>query len=159
MHNSGEMESIIPGLLLTTLPILYHKIQLAPANDLIALARPALLAANLGDAERVIQILIRFFKSAFYFGQWPFPLAPFLILYALVARLSDQTSKADLFPFVLIFLQTGGYFLIFLLTPHNLTWHLDTSLDRLFLQLFPSLLFAIFSVLRTPEEISFGKGW
>ena len=57
--------------------ILYQKTQLAPASDLLVLARPAQLAANLADAERYVQILIRFSKSAFYFGQWPIPLRRF----------------------------------------------------------------------------------
>jgi hypothetical protein len=133
--------------------ILYHKIHLAPANSFYALDRPDQLAANLIDFDRHYYILIRFFKSALFFGQWPFPLLPALILYAVFARLSDQSSKKDLFPFVLILLQTGGFFLVFLLFPRNLTFYLDTTLDRLFLQLFPGLLFAIFSVLKTPEEI------
>jgi hypothetical protein len=133
--------------------ILYHKIHLAPANHFYALDRPGQLAAHLADVSRYGTILIRFFKSALFFGQWTFPLLPVLFLYAFFARLSDQASNKDLFPFILILLQCGGFFLVFLLFPQNLTFYLDTTLDRLFLQLFPVGLFAIFSVLRTPEEI------
>ncbi len=141
------------GLAPVLVLILYHKLLLAPANSFYTLNRPEPLAAHLADMGRYWTILIRFFKSAFYFGQWPFPWLPILILYAVLARLSDQASKKDLFPFILILLQTAGFFLVFLLFPSNLTFYLDTTLDRLFLQLFPVLLFAIFSVLKTPEEI------
>jgi hypothetical protein len=141
------------GLAPVLVLILYHKIQLAPANSFYALDRPEPLTAHLTDVGRYWTILIRFFKSALFFGQWTFPLLPVLILYAVFARLSDQAAKKDLFPFVLILLQTGAFFLVFLLFPQDLTFYLDTTLDRLFLQLYPVLLFAIFSVLKTPEEI------
>jgi Dolichyl-phosphate-mannose-protein mannosyltransferase len=145
--------SFLVGLAPVLAVILYHKIHLAPANSFYALDRPEPLTAHLTDVGRYWTILMRFFKSALFFGQWAFPLLPVLILYAVFARLSDQASKKDLFPFVLILLQTGAFFLVFLLFPQDLGFYLDTTLDRLFLQLYPVFLFAVFSVLKTPEEI------
>jgi len=46
----------------------------------------------------------------------------------------------------------AGYFIIYLITPRDLAWHLLVSLNRLFLQLFPSLLFTYFMIVRTPER-------
>ena len=45
------------------------------------------------------------------------------------------------------------YYLIFLITPHDLSWHLGTSIDRLTLQVWPTALCLFFYVLRTPEEM------
>jgi len=144
---------ILIGIAPVLAMVLFHKIHLAPVNSFYALNRPEQLAANLIDFDRQTHILIRFIKGAYNFGQWPFPWLPVLVVYTVFVRLSDQTSKADLFPFVLILLQAGSFFLVFLVFPQDLTFYLDTTLDRLFLQLFPGLLFAIFSVLKTPEEI------
>jgi len=45
-----------------------------------------------------------------------------------------------------------GYFFAYVLTPLDLTWHLGTALGRLYLHLWPSLIFLLLIVLRTPEE-------
>ena len=44
-----------------------------------------------------------------------------------------------------------GYYLVFLVTPYDLAWYLETTLGRLFLQLWPSFLFAYFLSVNTPE--------
>jgi len=45
-------------------------------------------------------------------------------------------------------LTLAGYFLIYLITPYDLYWHLRFSLNRLFLQLWPAVIFLFF--LRNP---------
>lgn len=45
------------------------------------------------------------------------------------------------------------YYMVYLLTPHDLNWHLRTSHDRLLVQIWPGFLFTLFNILRTPEEI------
>lgn len=47
------------------------------------------------------------------------------------------------FPLSVIGLTSVGYFFIYVITPHDLQWHLDTSFDRLLLHLFPALVFAL----------------
>jgi len=41
-------------------------------------------------------------------------------------------------------LTLAGYFAIYLITPYDLYWHLRFSLNRLFLQLWPSAIFIFF---------------
>ncbi len=45
----------------------------------------------------------------------------------------------------------AAYFMIYILTPKDINWHLDTSAERLIFQLYPSLLFAVGSGLSTTE--------
>jgi hypothetical protein len=45
----------------------------------------------------------------------------------------------------------AGYFFVYVLTPLNLTYHLMTSLNRLFLQLWPGLLFLFFMAAAPPD--------
>ena len=47
----------------------------------------------------------------------------------------------------------AGYYWVYILTPVNLTWHLQTSLNRLLAQLWPSAVFAYFLTTRTIEEV------
>jgi hypothetical protein len=46
----------------------------------------------------------------------------------------------------------AGYFMIFIITPHGLRYQIETSLDRLWMQLWPSAVFAFFLFVKTPEE-------
>jgi hypothetical protein len=50
-------------------------------------------------------------------------------------------------------LMLAGYFLVYLITPCDLHWHVNTSVDRLLLHLWPSGLWALFLWLATPEEV------
>jgi hypothetical protein len=45
-------------------------------------------------------------------------------------------------------LMLGGDFLIYVMTPRDLYWHLRFSLNRLFLQLWPSAIFLFFLFTR-----------
>jgi hypothetical protein len=44
------------------------------------------------------------------------------------------------------------------MTPLDLNWHLMTSLNRLFLQLWPSAVFVVFMAAGTPGEASPAEG-
>jgi hypothetical protein len=46
----------------------------------------------------------------------------------------------------------AGFFFVYIVSPFNLEWHLDTSLDRLLLQVWPLAVFAYFAVVQTPER-------
>ena len=45
-----------------------------------------------------------------------------------------------------------AYLAVYVLTPLDLEWHLDTSMRRLQLQLWPALLLLVFVLVRTPAE-------
>ena len=72
---------------------------------------------------------------------------PFLMLAACLAlyppRLSSAARALPLF--LLPALTLVGYFLIYVITPFDLTWHLATSLDRLCLQVWPMIVFLVAS--------------
>jgi hypothetical protein len=49
-------------------------------------------------------------------------------------------------------LQFLGYFAVYVLTPHDLVWHMGTALTRLILHLSPAILFLFFCALPAPER-------
>lgn len=51
-----------------------------------------------------------------------------------------------------LLLQSLGYYAAYLLTPHDLQWHLKTSVHRIFVQLWPSLVFAVMWLMPDPGE-------
>jgi hypothetical protein len=46
-----------------------------------------------------------------------------------------------------LLLTLAGYFFIYLITPRDIYWHLRFSLNRLFIQLWPSAIFLFFVAL------------
>ncbi len=47
---------------------------------------------------------------------------------------------------------TAGHSFAYLTAPHELTWHLGTSLNRLIVQLWPLALLGYFLTVATPDE-------
>jgi len=46
----------------------------------------------------------------------------------------------------------AGYFFTYVVTPLELTWHVGTSMGRLYMQLWPSVVFLSLAAFRTAEE-------
>ena len=61
-------------------------------------------------------------------------------------RLNLQAGAA------VLVLMLAGYFAIHLVAPYELNYHLMTSLNRLYMQLWPSAVFLFFMAARTPEQ-------
>jgi hypothetical protein len=66
-------------------------------------------------------------------------------------RTHGQDRPSLLTGATVLIVMLAGYFGIYLITPHDLRWHLLTSLNRLFIQLWPSAIFLCFMIARTPE--------
>jgi hypothetical protein len=48
----------------------------------------------------------------------------------------------------------AGYFAVFLVTKDDLDWLFATALDRLYMQVWPALVMAVFILLRRPEDFA-----
>ena len=70
-----------------------------------------------------------------------------------IGRSADRTPGMWTFG-VVIGLQSAIYFGIYLLTPLELTYHLNTSLDRLYLQILPLAMLWLFIWLKSPQELT-----
>jgi hypothetical protein len=82
---------------------------------------------------------------------WYHPILPALVL-AIALRFEINRRRDLLFCSVVAVSVSAGYFFIYIITPNDLTWQLQTSLNRLYLQLWPILLLTIWTALRTPES-------
>src|SRR5262249_28282780 len=109
-------------------------------NDLIEYQNNTV--AKLLDSSRHGLIIQKSITTSMSFGQWTIsPLIPLLLL--IIVRGLDRrtirnfgwmTGKAPLG------IVLAGFYVVYLVTPMDLTWHLDSSLNRLMLQLWPSAL-------------------
>jgi hypothetical protein len=152
----------LAGALPILLIVLYFKIALAPTNDLMAGFSLSALSEKLLDPSRYGQIARAFFVTGISFTQGSFDmrtgmhlqLGPVSILlpavYLLITGIRiDPREKTGLVQTAaVLLLMTVGYFFVYVLTPLDLNYHLLTSLNRLFLQLWPGVLFVVFLVAR-----------
>ena len=128
--------------------IAFFKRAVAPPGDLFS--DLATMLHKLGDPSRYWAVLKWYGRELIRFGEWwliPLPIV-MLVLYFLlkrnVTREEKETVQASAAALVLTL---AGYFFIYLITPRDIYWHLRFSLNRLFVQLWPSAIFVFFSAL------------
>jgi hypothetical protein len=144
-----------PRLIAAALPaaalVLFFKAVLARGTPSLMSSSAPGLVHRLLDVGRYWQVAGAFVGG--FLGMmvdWYHPALPVIIL--AVALRFDRTHKRDaLFTGGICLLVLLGYFGIYVITPNDLAWQLQTSLNRLFVQVWPSLLLAVFVGLRTPE--------
>jgi hypothetical protein len=132
----------LPGVCLPLALTLYFKFTV-PANEIFSASRPvADILAKVVDSSRYVTISAAFFKAAGTFGRWEIhPAIPLVVLLAVwgidrrVVRGAGWRTGAGIF--LVVF---AGYFATYVITPHALSYQLPTSLDRVFLHLWPTLL-------------------
>jgi hypothetical protein len=129
------------ALVVALMPLLYFKLRLAPANDLMA-APLGPRVAQLFEPSRHMMILTALGRDFRGFGEWRF--APWLamVLPFLAWRSRTRLTRAEWLVPSALGLMLIGYYCVYLLSPHELAWHLDTSLVRLLLQLWPLAILA-----------------
>ena len=127
------------GLALTLVPLLYFKFALAPANDIVA-SDPWTRWQALWDGSRHRLILSAMLRDLGRFGEWSVP--PFLaMLLPLVGRGWRRINGREWMVAAMLALVFAGYYVVYLLTHMDLAFHLDSSLVRLLLQLWPGAVF------------------
>ncbi|HYL13089.1 MAG TPA: glycosyltransferase family 39 protein [Terriglobales bacterium] len=148
-HMAPLAATIVPILLL----IGYFKLSLAPPGELFSSASSMLQKAI--EPHRYWMIARWFLRDFLRFGGWILiPGTLLVIAYPMILG-KDAESRSGTGMAVSVWtlvLAAIGYFAIYVITPYDLRWHLMWSLDRLFLQLWPSVLFLVFVAVRTPES-------
>lgn len=137
--------------------IFWFKHFMAPPGDLFA--SPTLMLSKLTSPGRYGVILKWYGKEFLRFGEWwLIPLTVALVgLYVLSSKeVSQEHQLARRASIWTLSLTLAGYFAIYLITPNDIYWHLRFSLNRLFLAIWPSVLFLFFSSVsfRSPIRIS-----
>lgn len=146
------------GLLPMLLVAASFKLRLAPRNDLLATLDVERTIGWITDPRRYYLTLREFITHLGTFGYNGFGSATWLLLACLLAmgigrREIDRvwTRMAA----VVLVLMLAGHYVVFVTMAYDLPRLLNSSLDRLLLQLWPSALFLLFMAVRTPEEAGF----
>ncbi|HQZ39239.1 MAG TPA: hypothetical protein PLH72_09380 [Vicinamibacterales bacterium] len=131
---------IVVGLYPMLVVLALFKIFVAPENDLVSgMLRPGVLN-YWSDPVRVSFVAREMLTEGLAWGGWPV-MGPVLLIpiVALVRtgptqRVSDAATSAA----ALLVAQLAIFFVIYVMTPHSVAWHLQTSWHRLIAQMWPT---------------------
>jgi hypothetical protein len=139
----------IAGVLPVALLAAVFKLGLSHGASLVASSRGGLVH-RLFDPGRYATVLAAFGREAWRMRVgWFHPLLPILIL--AVALRFDRKQRPDVvYTLSLAGAMLAGYFAVYIITPNDLQWQLDTSLNRLFVQVWPMIVLGAFVGLRVP---------
>jgi hypothetical protein len=142
--------AFVAGALPALAPIAVFKARVATSSDIFGAAGRAGMMARAMDISRYRLIAREGIKHIWSFG--PLVVSPFVLLaiYLIVVgwRKGDRDRGAIRAGAVALLLTAAGYFLIYLLRDQDLQWLLDTSADRLLVQLWPGVVFMVMLAAR-----------
>ena len=143
------------GLLPMLILVVSFKIAFAPPNDLLSTLSVERTLARLTAPDRYYVVLREYAHHIASFGQNKFGSVAWVLTAYLLGLGVSQTEvsrrwvRAGTAALVLLL---AGHFMVFVSMADELPRLLNSSLDRLLLQLWPSALFLFFMVVRTPQE-------
>ena len=150
---SKELAMFTIGVFPILAVLFLFKLKIPSTNELLTGQSMDTVFARLADFTRYL-IIGKSFIVFFYdklAKEWLIILP---IYFFLLGKTKQHVNEESIKTAVLIVLfMLGGYFFIYLITPLNLAWHLKTSIWRLFLQIWPTIIFSFFLVVSTPEEL------
>lgn len=149
-----QLLPFVAGLAPVLLVLAYFKLHFAGHNDLFSSLTAAL--KMLGRIARWRVVARAFADQLLHFGGWVAPVTPFLALYVLLAGVAKPMSNSLKICLRAVSLTALGYFFVYIVAPVPLDWLLETSLNRVLVQLWPSTLFLVF-VATNPFHKERGK--
>ena len=140
------------GLALPLATLVFFKLTVAPPNDLFGARHSAELMAKIMDSSRYVLIFKRYLSTGWSFGSWGFH--PYLPVLAYIGLSGVDVSVLRSFSwragFAIISMLLAAYFAIYVITPLELHYHLDSSLDRLLFHIWPACLLLAGMIVRKP---------
>jgi hypothetical protein len=139
----------IAGASPVLIAIAWFKLTLAPSSGLVEGQSPEVFITRLFDLHRHETVTELMAQHAM---AWSAPLAGaiFPLVGFAAAWMAVRRGGAVRVMTVVLALMLVSYYLAYVTTPFDISWHVSTSIDRLLVQLWPSLVLAVFLGLRSP---------
>lgn len=144
---SKDIASLAAGAGVGVAALLALKLRFPAPNDLANALDLASATARVADLDRVQFVLESVGRELWLGGGAYVGVLPLLVAYAVVAGVR-RPEGAPAVALLVVLLQIAAYTIVYVVTPHDLRWHLNTSLDRVMLQIFPSAVWGIMMLTR-----------
>jgi Dolichyl-phosphate-mannose-protein mannosyltransferase len=145
----GEWLAVVAGLTPFLGLLIYFKLCLAPSNDLVEGQSLSATWQRLTTAERYGVVAFQAFLAGLRLLAGAGAALP---VYGFMLGSNPNHPRPGLHAAVVLAVMLAGYALIYLTTPHDVTWHIISSVDRLLLQLWPTALLLFFLRVAALEE-------
>ena len=155
-RRSALRRTILPFVLGAAPLVVYgiiFKRTLAPPSDLTTGLSISGIATKLTDPSRYTMIASVYGTKALTYGRG---IIPVLFIYTVLMGIywPAEQRRIRIVTMLTTLGMVAGYTGTYLLTPHDLLWHLNSSLDRLIVHVWPSLLFGLFISTKSPGKAS-----
>jgi hypothetical protein len=142
------------GLLLPLILLLYFKLQLTRPNEFLS-GENTKIVQYLFDISRHRTILNSFKNLLLHNGGW-YNIGIFLVLLVYFvlfhSKIKDNLNMLSI-SLAIFACQIMGYYIIYLITPNDVVWQLNYSLNRLFVQIYPAIVLIVLATSQSPETI------
>jgi hypothetical protein len=145
--------SLLAGMAFPLLTIALFKIVVSANNDLFMNNALSEIVSKILDPTRYTQILTHLISELLKLGNWPISILVVLFVYGGIMGVKSPGNRTEKFIWILPLSQFIVYLLIYVITPHDLEWHLNYSMSRLLIHLFPMALCCFFLFVNTPETV------
>lgn len=130
---------------------LIFKFAVAHGTHSVVAVQQSSMGSRLADASRYAATASAMAREILHWNiGWYHPLLPVAVL-AAALRFDRRQARPALFSAAVAAALLAGYFGVYVITPNDLQWQLQTSLTRLLVQASPLVLISVFIGLRAPE--------
>jgi 4-amino-4-deoxy-L-arabinose transferase-like glycosyltransferase len=139
------------ALLLGALPMVVALVALkalASANDLLHAQSAQSLVTAFGSVDRVATVAAGFGQALWFGGAGAVGVLPIVAAFLFVVGLDRPLNPVPLIALIAMGLLIAGYAGVYVMTPHDLEWQMKTSLDRVILHAFPTLVWSVMMLAR-----------
>ena len=147
----ASLASLLGGLAFPLLIIVLFKTAISVNNDLFTANGLSEIISKLLNSMRYIQISKHLLSELIHLGNWPISIMSVLLVYGGIMGMKKPDNFTERALWIIPLLQFAIYILIYVITPHDLEWHLNYSMSRLLIHLFPMALLSFFLFVNTPE--------
>ena len=124
------------------------KLALAPSSGLVEGQSLAVILTRLMDPDRHMTVLGLMAQHAMSWSA-PFAFAVFPIVSLVAAWMAVRMGGVVRVMATVLGLMLASYYVVYVTTPFDITWHVSTSIDRLLVQLWPALVLTVFLGLQS----------
>jgi hypothetical protein len=152
-RGAGELLVFAIGAAFGVLTLTLFKLTYSPVSDTLHWTTAHAMFATITNGTLHLDV-IRGIRQNLNFGQWRLNPVPLMALHAAAAWQPSQPSAKARPSFTPAFALIGmscGYYLVYLLSPYDVEAHVQSSLDRLLIQLWPMAI-VLYSVIAAPRD-------
>ena len=145
--------AFLAGLAVPLAIVLYFKLVLAPANDILGSGTSGFIQ-RVFEWQRHLVILRSSLAQLLAIGGTAVSVVPILAAYALIFGFSrvNRFKRAYWTILATVVVQAIGYYGIYLITPHPIRWQLQFSLWRVVFHMYLPLIFLLFVIVTDIQD-------